>query len=43
VQDAGEGVPLRRPYPTDALRPYPVSRLVNNAGNDRPECLAPAG
>jgi putative SOS response-associated peptidase YedK len=42
VQDAGEVVPLLRPYPADAVRAYPVGPLVNNPRNDGPGCLTPA-
>jgi putative SOS response-associated peptidase YedK len=35
--------PLLRPYPSEALAAYPVTPLVNNPRNDRPECLKPAG
>ena len=41
-QDAAAVVPLLRPYPAGAMRAYPVSLLVNNPRNDRPECLAAA-
>jgi putative SOS response-associated peptidase YedK len=33
---------LLRPYAGDDLVAYPVSRLVNNPRNDRPECVAVA-
>jgi putative SOS response-associated peptidase YedK len=42
AQDAGQLVPLLRPYPADALSAYPVGLAVNNPRNDRPECLAAA-
>jgi putative SOS response-associated peptidase YedK len=41
-QEAGDLVPLLRPYPADAMRAYPVGPLVNNPRNNLPECLAPA-
>jgi putative SOS response-associated peptidase YedK len=41
AQDAGEVVPLLRPYPADAMRAYPVGSLVNSPRNNGPECLAP--
>jgi putative SOS response-associated peptidase YedK len=41
VQDAGELVQLL-PFPSDAMRAYPVGGLVNNPRNDVPECLAQA-
>jgi putative SOS response-associated peptidase YedK len=42
VQDAGALVPLLRPFPSDAMRAYPVGPLVNNPRNDGPGCLNPA-
>jgi putative SOS response-associated peptidase YedK len=42
LQEAGEVVPLLRPFPSDAKRAYPVGLVVNNPRNDGPECLAPA-
>ena len=42
LQEAGELVPLLRPYPADALRAYPVGALVSDPRNDRPECLTAA-
>ena len=42
LQEAGELVPLLRPYPADAMRAYPVGALVSNPKNDGPECLAAA-
>ncbi len=33
---------LLKPYPPEAMRAYPVSRLVNQARLDRPEMIAPA-
>jgi putative SOS response-associated peptidase YedK len=42
TQDAGEVMPLLRPYPADAMHAYPVGTKVSNPRNDRPECLAPA-
>ena len=41
-QDAGELVPMLRPFPSDAMRAYPVGQLVNNPRNDRPGCLEQA-
>jgi putative SOS response-associated peptidase YedK len=29
------------PYPSEELKAYPVSKIVNNARNDVPECLRP--
>jgi putative SOS response-associated peptidase YedK len=42
AQDAGELVPLLRPFPPDAMRAYPVGPLVSNPRNDVPACLEPA-
>ena len=42
AQDAGELVPLLRPYPADAMRAYPVGPMVSNPRKDGPACLAPA-
>ena len=42
AQDAGQLVPLLRPYPADALRAYTVGQSVGNPRNDGPECLTPA-
>jgi putative SOS response-associated peptidase YedK len=42
LQEAGELVPLLRPFPSDAIRAYPVGLAVNNPRNDGPECLAAA-
>jgi putative SOS response-associated peptidase YedK len=41
-QDAAALVPLLRPYPSDAMRAYPVSLLVNDPKNDVKECLVAA-
>ena len=32
---------LLRPYPADQMDCYRVSKLVNNAKNDSPDCLLP--
>ena len=42
LQEAGELVPLLRPYPADAMRTYPVGALVSNPRNDGPGCRAAA-
>jgi hypothetical protein len=42
VQDAGELVPLLRPFPADAMRAYPVGPQVSNPRNDGAGCLGPA-
>ena len=31
-----------KPYPAEEMAAYPVSTLVNNPKNDRPECVVPA-
>ena len=41
-QEAGELVPLLRPFPPDAMRAYPVGALVSNPKNDGPACLTAA-
>ena len=33
---------LIKPYPSDHMRAFPVSTLVNDPKNDRPECIRPA-
>jgi putative SOS response-associated peptidase YedK len=33
---------LLRPYPSEEMRTYRVSRAVNNPKNDGPECVEPA-
>jgi putative SOS response-associated peptidase YedK len=38
----GEGLSiLLTPYPDSEMVAYPVSTLVNNPGNDSPQCLEP--
>ncbi|MDT3779750.1 SOS response-associated peptidase [Nitrospira sp. MA-1] len=32
---------LLRPFPPEEMEAYPVSQLVNNPRNDRPECINP--
>jgi len=34
-------LPLLRPYPADEMASYPVSKVVNRASSDRPECMEP--
>jgi putative SOS response-associated peptidase YedK len=34
--------PLLKPYPSDGMEAYPVSKLVNSPANDRPEAILPA-
>src|SRR5206468_517407 len=38
VQDAAKLEPLLATYPAEAMRAVPVSRRVNNARNEGPEC-----
>lgn len=33
---------MLKPYPSDELEAFPVSRLVNSPRNDGPECIEPA-
>ncbi len=43
--DMGEAEPLLdllRPYPSDVMEAYPVSRRVNKPSNDEPGCVEPA-
>jgi putative SOS response-associated peptidase YedK len=42
LQEAGELVPLLRPFPSDAMRAYPLRPLVSNPRNDGVACLEPA-
>jgi hypothetical protein len=39
----GELELLLRPFPSEALRAYPVGLLLNNPRNDGPGCLTAAG
>lgn len=32
---------LLRPFPSEAMEAFPISRFVNNPVNDRLECLMP--
>ena len=32
---------LLRPFPADAMKYYPVSKLVNSPGNEQPACVTP--
>jgi putative SOS response-associated peptidase YedK len=41
MQQAGPLQAMLQPYPAAALDAYPVSRAVNNARHDSPECVAP--
>ena len=34
--------PLLRPFPAEELTAFPVSTLVNNPANDRPEIIIPS-
>ena len=40
---AREVAELLQPYPSDAMRAYPMSTVVNSPKNDTPECVEPAG
>ena len=43
-EDAARNVAeLLRPYPSEAMRTYRVSTVVNNVKNDGPECIEPLG
>ena len=39
VQDPTLLEPLLRPYPSDEMEVYPVSRLVNDPGHEDPKCV----
>lgn len=41
VQEPGLIQPLMRPYPSQHMNAYPVSRFVNSPGNDSPKCIEP--
>jgi putative SOS response-associated peptidase YedK len=40
--DAADLQLLLKPYPAEATEAFPVSTLVNNVRNNRPECIEPA-
>ena len=39
VQVPADLAPVLRPYPSDAVRAFPISPLVNDPKNDGPESL----
>jgi putative SOS response-associated peptidase YedK len=41
VQDPELLEPLLRPYPSDEMEAYAVSRLVNDPRNEDPKCVEP--
>jgi putative SOS response-associated peptidase YedK len=41
VQQAELLQPLLRPYPSEEMEAYPISRFVNSPGNDGPKCIEP--
>jgi putative SOS response-associated peptidase YedK len=41
IEDARALAELLRPYPCEGMETYPVSVLVNNVRNNRPECCQP--
>ncbi len=41
VSDPKTLEPLLRPYPSEEMVAYPVSRLVNNPRNEDPKCVVP--
>jgi putative SOS response-associated peptidase YedK len=41
-KSGAEALPLLRPYTHNDLTMFAVSRAVNNAANDSPECIQPA-
>jgi putative SOS response-associated peptidase YedK len=40
-RDAADLMPMLKPYPTEKMEAFPVSRAVNNASNDVPGCIEP--
>ena len=42
VQEKDSLTGLLKPYPSEALQAYPVSRFVNSPSNDDPRCVEPA-
>jgi len=42
LQDPEHIQKLLRPFPAEYMQAYPITRHVNNPGNDDPTCLAPA-
>jgi putative SOS response-associated peptidase YedK len=34
-------LPLLKPYPSDLMEFYPVSKLVNSPAHDTPDCIVP--
>jgi putative SOS response-associated peptidase YedK len=43
VSDKEELIEVFKPYPSEEMEAYPVSRIVNYPFNDRPECAEPIG
>ncbi len=43
VDAAPDVAELLRPYPSDAMRTYRVSTVVNSPKNDTPECVEAVG
>lgn len=41
IQDPAILLPLLKPYPSEDMLVYPVSRIVNSTRNDTAECVAP--
>jgi putative SOS response-associated peptidase YedK len=41
LHDPGPLQDLLRPYPSEAMRTYPVSTVVNKPANETPQCVAP--
>lgn len=41
LQAIGRVNEMLRPFPPEEMEAYPVSQLVNNPRNDRPECVNP--
>ena len=41
IQDPEKLLPLLKPYPSELMEYYPVSRAVNSPANDSPQCIVP--
>ena len=41
IQEPEKLLPLLKPFPSDEMEYYPVSRRVNAPANDSPECIVP--
>jgi putative SOS response-associated peptidase YedK len=39
IQDVEKLLPLLKPYPSELMEFYPVSKVVNSPANDTPQCI----